>query len=214
VCSSVRPFCLRLACTARYVGNAVPSTPVLFLKPASSLIVSGSSIELPQGVTSLHHEIELGVVIGRHTRDVRAADAMNHVKGYVLALDLTARNLQDAAKKAGLPWTVAKGQDTFCPISAFVPRDAVADPQQLELWCAVNGKERQRGRTSDMLFPVAKIIEYVSSMFTLDDGDLILTGTPAGVGPIAPGDTVTGGITGRKQFDISFPVTTRPKAKL
>uniref|UniRef100_A0A453MCC0 Fumarylacetoacetase-like C-terminal domain-containing protein n=1 Tax=Aegilops tauschii subsp. strangulata TaxID=200361 RepID=A0A453MCC0_AEGTS len=125
---------------AKELGNPVPKEPVLFLKPTSSFLHAGvatAAVEVPEPLESLHHEVELAVVISRRARDVPEASAMDFVGGYALALDMTARDLQSVAKSTGLPWTLAKAQDTFTPISAVVPKSAVPNPDDLELWLKV-----------------------------------------------------------------------------
>lgn len=186
------------------MGNAVPEKPLLFLKPPSALLTEGDTIKLPAGCSSLHHEIELGVVIGSRCSKVSQEEVMNYVCGYLLALDMTARDFQDEAKKKGHPWTLAKGFDTSCPISSFIPKERIADPHNIELWCSVNGIMKQKGCTKDMIFKLPSLISYISNYFTLEEGDIVLTGTPAGVGPVNPGDIIEGGITGITK--ISFPV--------
>ncbi|KAI8377035.1 hypothetical protein EDC96DRAFT_494266 [Choanephora cucurbitarum] len=197
---------------AKELGNAVPTSPFFFLKPTSSYLVNGGTIEIPTGC-EVHHEIELAVVMGKETRDCPASQVMEHVAGYALAIDCTARNLQMEAKKKGLPWSTAKGFDTFTPISEFIPKDAFQDLSNIDLWLKVNGEYRQKGNTKDMIFDVPTLVEYVSSIMKLEVGDVILTGTPAGVGPIKAGDKVTGGIKpGNAEEDvvtISFDVADR-----
>lgn len=162
---------------------------MLFLKPTSSYLASGN-IQVPAGCSELHHEVELGVVIGATCRHVSEGAAMEHVAGYALALDMTARDFQSEAKAKGHPWTMAKCFDTACPISAFVARERVPDPARLRLRCLVNGETRQDGSTADMHFTVPVLLSYISRYMTLEPGDLVLTGTPAGVGPVRPGDRV------------------------
>ncbi len=108
---------------------------------------------------------------------------------------MTARDFQDEAKKKGQPWTLAKGFDTSCPVSSFIPKENIVDPHSIELWCSVNGTTRQRGSTKDMIFNVPTLLSYISTYFTLEAGDVILTGTPSGVGPVKVGDVIEGGIT-------------------
>lgn len=120
--------------------------------------------------------MELGAVIGKTGRDIPAADAMSYVAGYALAIDMTARNMQDKVKKAGLPWSAAKGFDTFTPVSSFLPASEVKDPHNVRLWLKTNGKMRQDGNTKDMIFQLPRLIEHVSSIMTVEEGDLILTG--------------------------------------
>jgi acylpyruvate hydrolase len=161
------------------LGNAIPERPLLFLKPTSSYVEEGSPIKIPAGCSSLHHEIELGVVIKSKCSKVKPEDVMIHVGGFCLALDMTARDFQDEAKKKGHPWTLAKGFDTSCPVSAFIPSEKIMDPHNIELWCSVNGVARQRGSTKDMIFNVPTLLSYISTYFTLEPGDVVLTGTPS-----------------------------------
>ncbi|KAG1365259.1 acylpyruvase FAHD1, mitochondrial-like [Cocos nucifera] len=195
------------AAHAKELGNAVPKEPVLFLKPTSSYLQNGGTIEVPHTQESLDHEVELAVVIGKKARDVAEATAMDYVGGYALALDMTAREIQSSAKSAGLPWTVAKGQDTFTPISAVLPKSAVMDPDNLELWLKVDDELRQKGSTKDMIFKLPFLISHISSIMTLMEGDVILTGTPQGVGPVRVGQKITAGITGL--IDVHFDVQRR-----
>lgn len=132
---------------------------------------------------------------------------MDHVAGYVLAIDMTARQLQDKAKKNGFPWTHAKGFDTFTPVSDFIPKQNVPNPHDLTLWLKVDDDLRQRGHTSDMVHKIPFLIAYISRIMTLEEGDLIITGTPDGVGPVPPNTTMSAGIDGL--VNISFPVKRR-----
>ncbi|XXG84282.1 hypothetical protein AAC387_Pa10g1828 [Persea americana] len=195
------------AAHAKELGNAVPKEPVLFLKPTSSYLQNGGTIEVPHPWESLDHEVELAVVIGKKGRDVAEGSAMDHVGGYALALDMTAREIQASAKSAGLPWTVAKGQDTFTPISDMLPKSMVPDPDNLELWLKVDDEVRQKGLTRDMIFKIPYLISHISSIMTLMEGDVILTGTPKGVGPVRAGQKITAGITGL--IDVYFDVQKR-----
>ncbi|RWR94192.1 acylpyruvase FAHD1, mitochondrial [Cinnamomum micranthum f. kanehirae] len=195
------------AAHAKELGNAVPKEPVLFLKPTSSYLQNGGTIEVPHPWESLDHEVELAVVIGKKGRDVAEGSAMDHVGGYALALDMTAREIQASAKSAGLPWTVAKGQDTFTPISDMLPKSMVPDPDNLELWLKVDDEVRQKGSTGDMIFNIPYLISHISSIMTLMEGDVILTGTPKGVGPVRVGQKITAGITGL--IDVYFDVQKR-----
>ncbi|WRX22583.1 Fumarylacetoacetase-like [Theobroma cacao] len=204
------------AAHAKELGNAVPKEPVLFLKPTSSYLENGGTIEVPHPLNSLDHEVELAVVIGQKARDVPEKTAMNYVGGYALALDMTAREIQSVAKSAGLPWTVAKGQDTFTPISSVLSMSMVPDPDNLELWLKmhflstqVDGETRQKGSTKDMIFKIPYLISHISSIMTLCEGDVILTGTPQGVGPVKVGQKISAGITGL--VDVHFDVGKRQK---
>ncbi|KAL6894394.1 hypothetical protein ACP4OV_008492 [Aristida adscensionis] len=200
---------------AKELGNAVPKEPVLFLKPTSSFLHAGvaaaaAAVEVPEPLESLHHEVELAVVISRRGRDIPEASAMDFVGGYALALDMTARDLQNSHMAAGLPWTLAKGQDTFTPISAVVPKSAVPNPDDLELWLKVDDELRQKGSTSEMVFKVPFLISYISSFMTLMEGDVILTGTPDGVGPVRVGQKIKAGIT--NLIDVEFDVQRRKRS--
>jgi len=192
---------------AKELGNAVPTSPFFFLKPTTSYLPlnSNSQIRLPPGC-EVHHEVELGVVIGKTASKISSQNAYDYVGGYCVALDLTARNLQQIAKDKGLPWTQSKGYDNFCPVGNFMIKSKIPDPQNVELWLSVNGKIRQKGNTNQMLFPIPKLLEYITSIMTLEVGDLVLTGTPSGVGEILPGDKLEGGITGIPESNISFVV--------
>jgi len=176
------------------LNNTVPKEPFFFLKPTTSYVQSGGFIEIPRGVLA-HHEIELGVVIGKPGRDIQEAEADGHIAGYALAIDMTARNMQELVKKKGLPWSTVKGFDTFTPIGSFIPRSSVPDPHNLNIWLKINGQFKQNGTTADMIFNIPKLIEHVSSIMALEEGDVVLTGTPSGVGPVSPGDEVTGGLS-------------------
>lgn len=172
------------------LGNAPLAPPVLFLKPPSALVHDRGVVTLPTGLGQVHHEVELVVVIGSRTRAVAAEAALDHVFGYAVGLDLTLRDLQSEAKKKGEPWDLSKGFDGAAPISHVVPKDQVADPSGLTLTLDVNGARKQTGSTGQMLHGVAALIAYASRWITLERGDLLFTGTPAGVGPLVAGDAV------------------------
>ncbi|MQM05243.1 hypothetical protein Taro_038051 [Colocasia esculenta] len=197
------------AAHAKELGNAVPKEPVLFMKPTSSYLQNGGTIEVPHPLESLDHEVELAVVIGQKARDVAELKAMDYVAGYAVALDMTARETQSSAKSAGLPWTIAKGQDTFTPISAVLPKSMVPDPDNLELWLKVDEEMKQKGSTKDMIFKIPFLISHISSFMTLFEGDVILTGTPPGVGPVRAGQKIFAGITGL--IDVNYDVQKRQR---
>ena len=177
---------------------------MIFLKPPSALIGPDQTIILPRISKRVDHEVELAVIIGRRAKRVPAEEAMDYVLGYTILLDITARDLQWEAKKKGLPWTVAKGFDTFAPIGPRVVDRRELDISNLEIGLKVNGQLRQLGRTSEMVFKVPELIEYISSVMTLEPGDIIATGTPAGVGPLRHGDKVEAWIEGigKVEFDV------------
>ncbi len=175
---------------AAEMNSEVPEEPILFLKPPTALIGPGGTVLLPPQSREVHHEVELVVVIGREGKHISENEALDYVAGYALGLDMTARDLQQKAKAAGHPWTVAKGFDTFAPLGPIVPAMSVPDPQQVRFRLKVNGAVRQDGTTADMVFSVARLIAYCSEIFTLQPGDLLFTGTPEGVGPVREGDVL------------------------
>lgn len=179
---------------ARELGNETPAAPVLFMKPASAVIGDGEAVQIPSYSQECHYEVELAVLIGKQACNVTAESAMEHVAGYGVAIDMTLRDVQNQLKAKGLPWEIAKGFDSSCPLSDFVPADHVPDPHHLKLKLSVNGETRQDGCSSDMIHRIPQIIAHISAIFTLEPGDVILTGTPAGVGPVAAGDVMTAGI--------------------
>lgn len=178
----------------RELGNAVPDRAVIFCKPQSSLLEDGGTIILPEFAHECHHELELAVLIGKNGKKISAENALAHVAGYAVALDLTLRDLQTQLKEKGLPWDIAKGFDTSCPLSDFVPAAQVTNPNNLGLQLKVNGEIRQLGNTAQMMRSIEQIIAEISIYFTLEPGDIILTGTPAGVAKLNSGDILEGTI--------------------
>lgn len=175
------------AAHARELGNAVPERPLLFLKPPSAVIFDGDTIILPPESNQVEHEAEIGVVIGRRLSHATAAAARASIQGITCANDVTARDLQ----KSDGQWTRAKGFDTFCPIGPRIaPLAPDLDLRTLEVIGRVNGSVRQHGTASDMAFPIVTLLAYISTIMTLEPGDLVLTGTPEGVGPLVAGDSV------------------------
>ncbi|MEM0492915.1 MAG: fumarylacetoacetate hydrolase family protein [Candidatus Thermoplasmatota archaeon] len=174
------------------MGAKTPDKPLFFLKPDTTIILSGDSIRLPPTSLSscIHHEVELGVVISDTAYNIRENDAEKYILGYLVALDITARDIQNELKKQGLPWDVAKSFDTFAPISDVVLKEHIPNPNNIEILLKINHIIKQRVNTSDMIFPVQYIISYISRIMTLKRGDLILTGTPQGVGEIHEGDII------------------------
>jgi 2-keto-4-pentenoate hydratase/2-oxohepta-3-ene-1,7-dioic acid hydratase in catechol pathway len=173
---------------AREMNTNVTENPLLFLKPDSSVIFSEDTIQIPPMSQSLHHEVELGVVIGKKGRHIPEQNAMDHVLGYLVALDITARDIQSEAKKNGWPWAVAKGFDTFAPLSDVIMKEKVINPMNLDLELKINGEVKQKANTNQMIYSMERIISFISEIMTLMPGDLILTGTPEGVGEIKEGD--------------------------
>ena len=158
------------------------------------MLIKIGVFQIPSGATELHHEVELGVVIGEKGSQIKESEAMSHVGGYALALDMTDRKLQNEIKKKGHPWAEAKGFDTACPVGNFIPKDRLSDPQNVRLWLKVDEELRQDGNTKDMIFTIPYLISYISHVMTLEEGDLILTGTPSGVSAVRKGQTITAGI--------------------
>lgn len=201
------------------LNNKAPSQPFFFLKPSSSVIHPGQGpILVPRG-TSVHYELELAVVLGKKLQNLDPQafgekEALDAIDGYSLALDLTARNVQDEAKKKGLPWSIGKGFDTFLPLSKYIEKSAIPDPHNAYLDLKVNGETKQSDSTNLMIFRIPRILSTMSSIMTLEPGDIILTGTPKGVGPIVPGDTIEGRISydGKPipDGDLSFNVEQKP----
>lgn len=175
---------------AAEMNSSVPEKPVIFLKPASALVGQGGTVTLPSASDDVHHELELVAAIGRGGKNIPRAEALNHIDSYALGLDMTARDLQAEAKREGLPWTVAKGFDTFAPIGPLVPAHEIGNPQKLTLELRVNGELRQTAFTGDMIFSIAELVAYSSTVFTLLPGDLLYTGTPEGVAPVNEGDRI------------------------
>lgn len=179
------------------LNNQRPKQPFFFLKPPSSILLPGDGPVLqPKGV-NLHYEVELALIIGKQVRDLNASDeagALASIESYAISIDMTARNVQNEAKKKGLPWDIAKGFDTFLPLSKIIQKSAIPDPHNVELYLTVNGEDRQRDSTELMLFRIPRILSDISKVMTLEEGDIVLTGTPKGVGPVVPGDIMRAGI--------------------
>src|SRR5213592_1520442 len=183
---------------AKELGNEVPMEPLIFLKPPSSVVWEGEAIVLPKASSRVEHEGEIGVVVGKTLTRVSEADAARGIRGIVAVNDVTARDLQ----KSDGQWTRAKGFDTFCPLGEESSK--LPDLDSLIVVTRVNGVERQRGKSSEMVFSIPSLLAYISRIMTLEPGDLVATGTPSGVGPLAPGDVVEVEIPGVSR--ISNPV--------
>lgn len=184
---------------AQELKNEIPEHPLIFLKPSSSVVFNGEAIQIPTQSSNVQHEVELVAAIEKAGKNITQENALEYVKGYGVGIDVTARDIQQQAKENSHPWTVAKGFDTFAPLSPFVSAEHIGDPQNIDLKLIVNGELRQADNTKLMIFPVARLISYLSHIFTLQAGDLIFTGTPKGVSPIRSGDdieaTLNGGLT-------------------
>ena len=178
------------------MGNDTRDPPFFFGKPADAIVVGGADLPYPGQTADFHHEIELVVAIGKDGSDIASADALNHVYGYAAGLDMTRRDVQAQAKKAGRPWDMAKGFDHSAPIGTIEPASSIGHPDRGAITLAVNGAERQRGDLADQIWSVPETIAYLSTFVALKAGDIIMTGTPAGVGPVVRGDVLEGAIAG------------------
>lgn len=178
--------------------------PFFFAKPADAIVRDGATIPYALATQNLHHEIELVVAIGRAGVKIMRGAALEHVYGYAAGIDLTRRDLQLAAREKGRPWDTGKGFDDSAPVSAIQPATAIGHVAKGSIWLEVNGEPRQRADLEEMLWPVPDIIVHLSQLFVLKPGDLIYTGTPAGVGRIQPGDRVRGGIEGVSEVSVTI----------
>ncbi len=189
---------------AKELNNPVPAKPVFFMKPDSALVIRNRPFFYPDFSNDIHHEIEVVIKINRLGRSIEQKFASRYFSEIGLGVDFTARDLQSECKKNGLPWEIAKGFDYSAPISKFLPVADFADIHNLNFYLDINGQRVQTGNTSEMIFSFEHIISYVSQFVTLKTGDLIYTGTPAGVGPVKQGDQLTAYLEGTKLLD--FPV--------
>lgn len=189
---------------AKELNNDVPGKPVFFMKPDSALVINNRPFFYPDFSKNVHHELEVVIRIDRLGRSIEEKYASRYFSEIALGVDFTARDLQDEQKKKGLPWEIAKGFDYSAPISEFLPVSKFEDIHELSFNLDVNGKRVQDGNTSLMIFSFEKIIAYVSRFMTLKTGDLIYTGTPAGVGPVEVNDRLEAYLEGEKLMD--FPV--------
>jgi fumarylpyruvate hydrolase len=185
-------------------GSPEREPPFFFDKPADAVIESGTPVPYPPRTANLHHEIELVVAIGREGKDIPLDDANAYIFGYAVGNDLTRRDLQFAARDVGRPWDTAKGFDNSAPITAIHLVEDVGLIEKGEIWLTVNDAMKQKGNIADMIWSVPEVIAELSRLYTLKPGDLIFTGTPAGVGPLVPGDEVQGGVEllGTLQFMV------------
>jgi fumarylpyruvate hydrolase len=202
-----RVFCVgrNYGAHAREMGsdpNREP--PFFFTKPADAVVPAGGAVPYPPATQDLHHEVELVVALGAGGTDIDPRDAMSLVWGYGVGLDLTRRDLQAVAKDAGRPWDMAKGFDASAPCSPLIPAAKLGHPQDARIWLEVNGALRQEGNLNEMIWPIPDVIAHLSRLVTLAPGDLIYTGTPAGVAALKPGDQLRGGVDGVTEFALSI----------
>ena len=171
--------------------KSLDNKPIVFLKPSTSVIGPNESIKIPKISSQVEHEIELGIVIGQKGKHIGIEEVQDHIAGYTIILDITARDLQWEARKKGDPWDISKGMDTFAPIGpCIVPKEYIPDPGNLSMELKVNGKTKQKSNTRDMIMKPSQVVSYVSEYMTLMPGDVIASGTPEGVGPIKDGDVI------------------------
>ena len=178
--------------------------PFFFTKPADAIVESGATIRYALATENLHHEIELVVAIGKEGVDIAREVALEHVYGYATGIDMTRRDLQLAARDKGRPWDVGKAFDESAPVSIIHRAKEIGHVSSGAIWLKVNNETRQSADLTDLIWPVPDVIAYLSKLFTLKPGDLIYTGTPAGVGPVKPGDHLHGGIEGVAQISINI----------
>ena len=202
-----RVFCVgrNYAAHAREMGadpNREP--PFFFTKPADAVVPASGTLPYPSSTRELHHEVELVVALKGGGTDIDPAQAMDLVWGYGVGLDLTRRDLQAVAKKDGRPWDMAKGFDASAPCSPLVPAERTGHPQAARIWLEVNGQLKQEGNLNEMIWPVPDVIAALSRLVALAPGDLIFTGTPAGVAALNPGDRVRGGVDGVATFELTI----------
>lgn len=170
--------------------------PKFFLKPPSSLLAKNGEVILPKASARVDHEVELAVIMKTKTKKVKPENVKEKILGYTILVDVTARDIQASAKEKGMPWTIAKGFDTFAPIGPRIVPVGEIDFRNLDIWLRVNGAYKQRGNTSQMIFSVEELVSFISNIMTLEPMDVIATGTPSGVGPMNDGDVVEAGIAG------------------
>lgn len=178
--------------------------PFFFMKPANAIVQNDSTIAYPVGTADCHHEIELVVAIGKGGRNITPDKALDHVWGYGVGLDMTRRDVQGQAKKMGRPWEMGKSFDESAPITALSPAASIGHPAKGAIWLKINGEVRQQGDLAMQIWNVQEQISYLSNLITLQPGDLIMTGTPAGVGPIQKGDKLVGHIDGVGELRIAY----------
>lgn len=174
---------------AKELNNPIPDEPLLFIKPGSSVVCPVNGFNIPQDRGAVHFEIEIAVLIGKPlSKRPNEEEVLDAISGYAPALDLTLRDVQDELKQKGWPWEVAKSFDGACVLAPFVGSDAVSDTEAIQVCLSVNGEVRQQGNSSEMITPIVPLIQHIAGQFSLQSGDVVLTGTPAGVGPLQSGD--------------------------
>lgn len=187
----------------RELGNDEKQPPIFFAKPADAIVQNGATIAYASVTENLHYEVELAVALGSSGHNIAEVDALKHIYGYAVALDMTRRDLQKALSSKGSPWDVAKGFDESCPCGTIYPASRVGHLNDVSIQLTVNGELKQQATLDQMIWNVPQIIAELSRLFVLQPGDLVLTGTPAGVGPVLPGDVMVGSIDKLGSLTIS-----------
>jgi len=181
---------------AKELGNEIPEKPVIFIKPSSAIIYSGDEIVYPPFSSEMHHEVELVLLIGKKIKNANISEAEDAIAGYGVGLDMTLRDIQNELKKKGYPWTIAKCFDTSAVVSDFILKENYQLTLNEEISLSINGTIKQREKLNKMIFNPAQLVEYISSLMTLEEGDLVFTGTPAGVSRVNRGDKLSAEISG------------------
>lgn len=187
---------------ANELGNEIPEKPVVFIKPSSSVIFSGNKILYPSFSDEMHHEVELVLLIGKKIKDASLSDAEEAIAGYGIGLDMTLRDVQNKLKSKGHPWTISKCFDTSAVLSEFVIKNDIQLTLNEEMFLNINDIEKQRDQLKKMIFKPAELLVYLSSLMTLEEGDLVFTGTPKGVGKVEKGDEIYAGIEGLAELKV------------
>jgi fumarylpyruvate hydrolase len=178
--------------------------PFFFMKAANSVVPSGATLSFPVGTKDVHHEIEMVAAIGKGGKNIPVEKALEHVWGYAVGLDMTRRDIQGEAKKMGRPWEMGKSFDESAPMSALRPASKIGHPQKGAIWLKVNGQVKQQGDLAMQIWSLPEQINYLSNLITLQPGDLIFSGTPAGVGPVKPGDKLEGHVDGVGELVVNY----------
>ncbi|OZC10971.1 FAH family protein [Onchocerca flexuosa] len=182
------------------LGNKIPKRPLFFVKSTNSYVPQGQPIVTPPGCKILHQEVELGVIFSKTAKNIPSSQVFNYIGGYTVALDMTARDFQDEAKKTGTPWFLAKSFDTSCPVGSFIEASKIPNPHDVELFCRINDEEKQRCRTDAMIFDIPTLTEVLTKYVTMERGDMLLTGTPSGTTAVKSGDCIEFGLEGIALF--------------
>ena len=188
---------------AKELGNEIPTSPLLFIKPATAAVTLETPFAIPQDQGEVHHEVEIAVLIAKTASKISEAEAWDHVSHVGVALDLTLRDVQSKLKEKGQPWEMAKAFDGACPLSKWTPLEHLSDKNKIAIRLERNGELKQNGDSTMMLTSIPKLISYISQFFTLEAGDVVITGTPAGVGPLVSGDTLKATLDNQFIFETS-----------